>query len=230
MKPIRILFLFSIVATLLLSGCFLKSVHPLVTTNSAIVVDELEGVWETEDQRWTFIRNPRQTPELAVSGSNFIGQIALETDSSSTVFEDENLYLIIFENKQDLKADTTLFIGYIGEFAGNTFLDLSLLEPNLGENSFKSSHLFGVHTFSRISVKENLVSLYFFKESWVRKLIMGNRIRIKHERISNSVTDSSDDILITASTKELQEFIIKYGHDSEPFDDPIGLKRVTNDL
>ena len=208
------------------TGCFLKSVHPLVTSENSVIIDEVEGIWETEDQRWTFIRDPRKTPVLNVNGENFIGTIQLESDSSTTVFEDKNLYLIIFENIQDLKEDTTFFIGYFGEFEGHRFLDLSLLEVSLETTSFKNAHLQGVHTFSRIEVNDNVLELSFFKEEYVRKLIMENRIRIKHERISNAVDDTNNNILITASTKELQEFIKKYGGENEPFDDPIALKRA----
>ena len=49
-----------------LSGCFLKSVHPLITAEKAILVEELDGVYETDDQRWTFAsdKNPELVADL----------------------------------------------------------------------------------------------------------------------------------------------------------------------
>ncbi|GAB5410343.1 MAG: hypothetical protein BalsKO_27080 [Balneolaceae bacterium] len=217
------------ISLFLFNGCFLKSVHPLVTADSAIILDEVEGVWETEDQRWTFVRDPRKIPTVEVNSEKYFGTIEVETDSSSSVFEDESLYLIIFENLQDLENDTTFFVGRFGDFEGNRFLDLSLLSAALETSSFKSAHLFGVHTFSRIDIRGDLLTLYFFKEDWIKRLIMENRIRIKHERVPDINNDTSSNILITASTDELQKFIEKYGGETEAFDDPIGLKKVQNE-
>lgn len=230
MKQTTKLLSLSLCTVILFSGCFLKSVHPLVTEKDAIFLENLEGVFEGEDSRWTFVNDPETLPELQLSGDNYDGTFTVEPDSGSTVFENQSMYLVLYEDIKPNSIDTTVFIGLIGEFNGNKFLDLSLLDLRLEGNTFRNSHLFAVHTFSRISLTDDLLTLYFFKDSWIRELIMGNRVRIKHERIPDGLTEDSDDILITASTKELQKFILKYGDESEPFDDPIGLKRINRGL
>ena len=212
------------------TGCFLQSVHPLVTSESAISVDGLEGVWESGDQRWIFMKDPREIDPLYFNGTKFDGEISIEPDSSSTLFDDPNAYLIKVESLQDLVDSADLFIGYVGEFNGDLFLDLSLFDVNLGDENFRDSHLFPVHTFSKIAVLNDELSIEFFKDSWIRNLILDNRVRIAHEKTGGPLDDPDENILITASTDELQEFVLKYGKDEKAFDDPIVLKANNNEL
>ncbi len=202
-------------ASIIFSGCFLKSVHPLVPIGQSELMNGLEGRWESEDQRWTFVNDPRNFENL--------GELDVEFDYEEGEEVEAKAYILLFENLQDVKADTVYFLATVKDFGENHFLDLSLLSALDDEARFQDYHLFPVHTFSRIRIKSDLLTINFFEHDWVRKLIMSNRVRIKHERIDS-------EILITASTDELQKFITKFGNNNEPFDDPIGLKRVSNEL
>lgn len=230
MKSHKLIPALALCSILLFSGCFLKSVHPLVTSKDAIFLEGLEGVWETDDQRWTFYNDPASIPTMNISGSNFLGEFSVESDTNSTVFSDQNIYLIMLENFEHSSPDTTLFIGFIGEFSGHNFLDLSLLEAGLSNDNFYSAHLFPVHTFSRISLHSDELNIEFFKDSWIKNLILNNRVRIKHERIPTQIADTDEDILITASTDELQKFVSKFSSDERAFDKPIELTRTINEL
>ncbi len=48
--------------TVALSGCFLKSVHPLFTAEDAVMLPNLDGTYEDEEQRWIFASD--QNPEI----------------------------------------------------------------------------------------------------------------------------------------------------------------------
>lgn len=206
---------------ILFSGCYLNSVHPLVPVDQAELLEGLEGRWETEDQRWTFIHDPRNFPDFKSFSEGY--------DFEDNEVLEDKIYFLLFENLQDLSSDTVYFLATVKKFGENHFLDLSLFDYEEG-NSFKAAHLFPIHTFSKIRVTDQLLTVNFFEDSWVKELIMSNRVRIKHERTTNQLAAGSSEILITASTNELQNFITKYGNDDQAFDDPIGLKRVTNEL
>lgn len=212
MKRIRLL-LILIIIYLVQTGCFLKSVHPLVDEENAILVEGLEGIWETEDQRWTFVNDITRFPNLA----EYMGQgIDIESEDE----EDLGLgkvYLIFFENLQDLSADTSIFMGMVTELNGAYFLDLSVFAKSIAEldeseSSFVDNHFFPVHTFSKITLEEGRLDIELFQSSFISDLISSNRIRIKHE-------DTDDSILITASTSELRKFVEKYAHDEEAYED-----------
>jgi hypothetical protein len=85
-----------------------------------------------------------------------------------------------------------------------------------------------VNTFSKINVTNEDLSIEFFKSSWIKEQIQNNRIRIKHEAVNDAIFESTE-ILITASTRELQQFVEKYGTEEKAFDDAINLPRVMAD-
>lgn len=215
---------------LALTGCFLKSVNPLVTTDTAIVLDGLHNTWQSDDQRWSFINNPVSLPQVAVQGSSFKGSIGLEAGGGSTIFDDENIYLVILEDLQDTSTDSTLFIGYVGDFEGDYFLDLSLLNMGANKNAFESAHLLPVHSFSKVSLEKDELAIEFFKDQWIKEQIMDNRVRIKHERVKGGPIDDEVRILITASTPELQQFVMKYKSDEKAFENAIELKRIVDEI
>jgi hypothetical protein len=212
MKRIR-LFLILLIIYLIQTGCFLKSVHPLVEEENSILVEGLEGIWETEDQRWTFVNDATKFPNLA----QYLGEdieVDMEEDDDLGL---GNVYLIFFENLQDLSADTAMFMGMVTELNDAYFLDLSVFAKSISdldesESNFVDNHFFPVHTFSKIKLEEGQLDIEFFQSSFISDLISSNRIRIKHE-------DTDDSILITASTAELRKFVEKYAHDEDAFED-----------
>ena len=210
------------------SGCFLKSVNPLVTTESAITVEGLHNTWESEDQRWTFINDPVSLPELNMEGPSFSGSITLESGGGATIFEDEHIYLIVHENLEKAQPDTTLFVGYIGDFEGDYFLDLSLLSIGSENDLFRSTHLFPVHSFSRLTIDDEKLEIEFFKDRWIKEQILDNRVRIKHERVMEGPMADEYSILITAGTPELRQFVTKYKSNERAFEDPLELFKVTD--
>ncbi len=212
-----------------LTGCFLKSVNPLVTSESAITLDDLDNTWQSDDQRWTFINDPVSLPEIAVRGSSFTGTFSLES-GGGTIFSDKKVYLVIVENLEAMPADTTLLIGYVGDFEGDYFLDLSLLDAGADTESFRSVHLFPVHSFSRVSINNNELAIEFFRDTWIKEQIMDNRVRIKHEQVKGGPIDDDISILITAGTPELQQFVMKYKSDENAFEDAIELTKVRDEI
>lgn len=204
--------------SIFLSGCFLKSLHPLVSEKDAVTVNGITGVWEKDDQRWTFIKEG-EYEDLTMSGvqGNAEFSITMTDEGSDSTNTDHNSYLIIYEDLSEEQVDSSYFFGSFAMLNGDYYLDLYPFD--LGSLNFESSHYLPVHTFSKISLNEDSLVISLFKDSWIEEQITDNRVRIKHEK-------TEDTVLITASTEELQKFIIKYGNMPEAYRDPINLNRV----
>ncbi|RNC83231.1 MAG: hypothetical protein ED557_11040 [Balneola sp.] len=193
-----------------------------------MLVDGLEGRWESGNQRWTFVNDIRNVPDITINGENYEGTIGIEAEEDD-VFIEGPFYMIIFEELSSSVPDTSYFLGAAGQIGNNLFLDLQLFDFDMRDDNFVDAHLFRVHTFSRLTLNQDKLSIELFEDSWITDLIVENRVRIKHEKINDTLAGESE-ILITASTKELQRFVKKYGDDEDAFDDPIELTRVNNEL
>jgi len=86
-------------------------------------------------------------------------------------------------------------------------------------NDMLSWHLLPVHTFAKVRIDEDKIEIMMFDPEWLDDLLDKRMIRIKHE------SHQDDGHLITASTDELQKFVIKYGDLEEAYNDPIILHR-----
>lgn len=224
----RIQLLIFTITLIMLQGCYLKSVHPLFSDEDSMLLQGLDGTYQSDDQRWTFAsdKDPAMVAEL-------IRKYPDESISVEPGEEDSlgiNAYLVLFENRQSLPGKPVLFLGTVGEINGDHYLNLKILDLNMGESSsFVESHRFNVNTFSRIKVSEEGLTMEPFASNWMKDQIMNNRVRIKHE-VVYSQFDESSEILVTAPTHELQQFIQKYGKNEEAFEDPIRLNRVPNEV
>lgn len=212
-RTIKNIFIISVLLYLF-TGCYLQSVHPLVPFKDAQVLDGLEGRWESGEQRWTFINDPSHFT------SNPFGEDFELSDEEKKEFD--SVYMIILEDLESPSADSVLLIGSIGTFNGEHFIDLSMFYSD--ESSIQNYYNFPVHIFSKISMENGTLSLEYFESSWIKEQIQNNRVRIKHEQNENG------DILITASTRELQKFVSKYSDDPKAFDEPLKLTRSSNAL
>lgn len=201
-----------------LSGCFLKSLHPLVSEEEAVAVDGITGVWEKDDQRWTFIKDG-EFEDLKMTGiqGNETFSITMTDEGGDSTDTGDHSYMVIYEDLNENRIDSSYFFGSFAMLNGDHYLDLFPLD--FGSFDFENSHYLPVHTFSKIRLKEDSLVISLFKDSWIEEQISENRVRIKHER-------TNDSVLITAGTEELQKFIIKYGTMSEAYRDPINLKRI----
>jgi hypothetical protein len=87
------------------------------------------------------------------------------------------------------------------------------------DHEFLSWHMIEANNFSKVWITEDSLSLGFFDPAYLEELIDKNRIKISHIRHDNG-------ILLTARTKELQKFVIKYGDDQDAILEPDVFKRI----
>ncbi len=108
------------------------------------------------------------------------------------------------------EGDTTTHELVIIELGGKYFADF--YKP-LGKEGLATSfaYHYPTHNFARLKMNDGNMEWYFFNGDYLEKLFEQRKIRIKHERVG-------DDIILTASSEELQKFIQKYADDPEAFD------------
>jgi hypothetical protein len=91
------------------------------------------------------------------------------------------------------------------------FLDLYPEEPETG-SEFYNMHVIPAHSFIRISLEGHVLRLGFFDLDWLKQNIVQNKVSIKHER-------RDDMIVLTASTEELQKFVLEHWKEAFKFEE-----------
>jgi hypothetical protein len=195
----------------------LKSVHPLVSDDEAVDLPGISGVWGNDKERFTFIKEG-EFEDVSFKSQDLTVTMT-DTGTDSTERGDIG-YLVVYEDLNDEKPDSTYFMGKFIQLNNDYYLDLYPFE--IFDINFRSSHLLPVHTFSKIDLQEDSISINLFRDSWIEDQIRDNKVRIKHEKLEEG-------ILITAPTKELQQFILKYGGEDEAYRDPITLNRIKDE-
>ena len=129
--------------------------------------------------------------------------------------------ILMFAESRDKTYKATL-TGSSGESASfvicvvrlENFLFLDASAPL--EESQTRFDLIPAHTFYRIrlqlfhAMEGDVLQVAFLDDDWVEEAIQQEEIKLAHERLDR-------DILLTASTKDLQSLVVKYAEDEEAF-------------
>lgn len=196
-------FLLTGIITLLLSGCVVYSFYPLYTQKDLFANDILIGEWfEDENQDQTFFEGDSEW----TFHHPFIGK-------KENGIIDSTAYILTLKTIDDKKVTVSKFRVYVIKLANQYFLDF-YLEDFLGDEdiTLASVHVVPVHSFAKLKVEEDTLTISWFDPEWMEDLIKENKIRIHHEY-------NDDFILLTAKPKELQKFVAKYVDSEEAFED-----------
>jgi hypothetical protein len=184
-----------LVATFL-QGCIVKSVHPFFKESDIVYKKSLEGSWTDQDNnRWSIHANPFK----------------------------QNSYELHYSQK----GREVSLLGHLFSLNGQLYLDMMPLQDNSEEMLVFDMHLVPTHSIAKVAeLDDHHVVIRWFNEEWLRKMFVENRIKISHEMIMDENPTSKDDgmYLLTASTDELQKFVVKYGRSEEAFDSDLYLQ------
>ena len=111
------------------------------------------------------------------------------------------------------------FEAHLASLNGSLILDLYPEDPKLAASTFYKHHLQKVHSFVRIVKVGPVLTMSVLDVTWLDQFLRKNPKALKHER-------TEDGILLTASTEELQAFILKHLHTQGAFQDPIDFSRI----
>jgi hypothetical protein len=193
----RLIF-YLLILTLFLPGCLVKSLHPFYTDQDVIFKKELTGTWTDSDSTiWVIQQHMQSTGMLTPSKPGKSYDITV-TDQQGTA----------------------TFLAHLFQLQGQLYLDFSPGEVSCG-NTLAGFHMVGTHSLAKVELAGGKIAIRWYNEEWLADLFNKNRIRISHERVpyDPDINDpNSMQIILTASTSELQKFVIKYGNDPNAFE------------
>jgi len=193
----------------LLGGCVpIFSINPLYTEKDVVFKEELLGVWTDPNSpggAWEFKRDD----------------------------ESKNVYKLIVDIGDNAKG---LFDAHLVNLKGQLFLDVypaqkgleqtmegleeKVKDPNSTVWPLNFAFLVPVHTFIKVDSIEPMLTMRLTDDELMKKLLEQNPNAVKH-----AVLDE-DRVVLTASTKELQAFVLKYADGDKLFEEPFALKRT----
>ena len=191
--------LFFYLSAILLGGCVpVMSLHSLYTKEDVVFDEKLLGTWVDDPN------NPETTWEFM------------------RIDEPNNAYKLIFSDKDDQKGS---FIACLVKLKERFFLDVypsdppwEPEDPNKLKWPFNTLFLVPVHTFIRIDSLEPQLKMRLTLEDEMEKLLKEDPNAVQHTLVE-------DRLVLTASTKELQAFVLKYADDKRLFADETVLER-----
>jgi hypothetical protein len=175
---------------LLFQGCIVKSIHPFFAEKDVVFKSELLSTWVDQDGGKWEIKPFKEKP---------------------------NSYKMLF--RKDGKE--AVFLAHLFQLEEELYLDFLPLSSSEEGIDLFNLHLLPSHSVAKVSmINSGEVMIKWFNEEWLSTLFKHNRIKIAHEVILDEAPKDEDDktYVLTASTEELQKFLVKYGNEDSAFD------------
>ena len=182
----------------ILTSC-LQTLHAIYTPRDLVYKKELLGKWKIENSEAN--ETAEFSPLASAASVDLPGKI-------STI--KEKGYLVTYKDKYG--EITEQYIAFLASIGNHFYFDFYPV-PGKEEESlddFYRIHFTGMHIPYRVNMqKSGGFELGQLDKGYLEKLIEQKKIRISHEK------DSDGNIRVTASTQELQQYILKYGDNPE---------------
>jgi hypothetical protein len=190
----RSIILVFVLTLVLLQGCLVKSLHPFFKDSDVVFKKELINNWkDQEGARWEIL--PVKESKVAYELRHY---------QSGGEQPDE------------------MFVAHLFNLHGQLYLDFFPIARDDSDAAMFDMHMLPTHTIARIeSISDREIQIRWLNEEWLQSLFDQNKIRISHEVVYNPITQDRSNMgyVLTASTDEMQKFIIKYGDEDKAFID-----------
>ncbi len=195
---------------ILLVSCVVKSLKPFYTKDTLAYDASLFGTWKDDKLRvWevvpmlkyldsTFVKKEKSSNGKTTISKN---KDFIENKELQKVYKNACLFIKKAEKKEAEEA----YIVVPFKIKGQLFLDFTPFEVK-GLSDSAERHFVGIHTLAKVDRKGKDFKLSWLSEVVLQDLFEQKKIRISHEKIGID----KKDILLTASSEELQKFIEKY--------------------
>jgi hypothetical protein len=160
--------------------CCTPSLHPLYTDEDVIFDEALIGVWQEEGAKGTW---------------------------EFTRMEGEDAYRVVYTDDNGVSGELIVHLVLIED---RKFLDFYPADwpEDCEMNAFYGIHFVPAHTFAVVEQIEPKLRLGVMGLDWLGRLLARNPNVIAHEFIGEPGDESQ--LVFTASTEELQAFMIRY--------------------
>jgi len=187
----------------IIAGCIpVWSLHPLYDDKHLVFDEKLLGVFEANDTSWEFAHS-----------------------------NDPNAYQLTYTtaSKDDPNILKGFFDVHLVKLDNNFFLDVYPKEAPWGDNEglnlikwpMNSFLLMPVHTFIKVEIFESKLKIRLTEDDTFKKLLKADPNAVKYELVD-------DKPVLTASTQQLQSFVIKFADSNQFFSDEQILMRKTS--
>jgi hypothetical protein len=159
---------------------------------------KLIGKWKTDNQG---------TKGFAII-TNLASDNSLELPEKITTIKQKG-YLISYTNNEGEIGEQ--FIAFLAKIGSHLYFDYFPADKKSDKklDEFFLAHYVKVHTSFKVDISnDGSFQLVQLDESYITKLIEEKKFRISHEK-----NEDGDIKIVTASTQELQQYLIKYGND-----------------
>jgi hypothetical protein len=203
--------LFHLIAVLL-GGCVpVMSLHPLFTEENIVFEEKLLGTWVDD------LDSPKGTWEF-----KRVTDIAQKDWELPPPKKPEKAYkLVLLNNEEGTKGS---FFAHLVRLEGRLFMDVFPSQLPCAQMDPKQDWVFNTvflipgHSFAVIDAIEPQLKIRWTTEDEMKKLLKDEPKAVKHELVE-------DRIVLTASTDELQKFVLKYADDKRVFPAEVALTR-----
>ncbi|MBI5396432.1 MAG: hypothetical protein HZA91_14150, partial [Verrucomicrobia bacterium] len=127
---------------------------------------------------------------------------------------DDNHYAIAATDEEGAASKLD---GFLVRLGNDLFFDTTVKDVDLKGN-FAKFHLLPAHLFTKITLNGDTLSYATLNFDWIKKQNEAKKLALRHEVIE-------DIVVLTAPTKELQEFLRKNAGNADAFQKPTELKR-----
>lgn len=210
--------LFALSVLLATTSSCVTSLQPLVTYNTAIADNRIEGGWEQNGQEYLvqkvfnsdFFKKNKKDLEKSRKENN--GQLSEKDKKDSILFSKS--YMI----KYTKNGIQYLLFGSMIKLNGRLFMnftpvDMISTDSTNTETEINLDNRLNSYTIARVEFSNtNTMKLDFIDGGYLY-----DQIKAGHMKIKNETDELYDTFLITASTTELQKFLEKYGDDNRFF-------------
>jgi len=114
---------------------------------------------------------------------------------------------------RDEKGGTEVYNASLGRLGKYWFMDSS------PANDERDYHLITAHLITKIQLDGDTLQMSLLESDWLRDMIETKKLSIAHVR-------RDGEIILTASTEELQALLLRIARDEKAFPDPIILARM----
>jgi len=183
-----------------LSSC-LTTLHPIFTEKDLAYDPKLIGTWNTENEG----------KKGTVTINNLATENSVELPGNISAIKQKG-YFIIYQDENGKVSDQ--YIAFLARIGKHLYFDYFPADKKEDRklDEFFGVHFVRMHTSYRVEIlKDGSFELSQLDGSYVKNLIDEKKIRISHE------TDADDNTVITASTKELQQYLLKYGDEPSAY-------------
>jgi len=183
-----------------LSSC-LTTLHPIFTEKDLAYDPKLIGTWNTE--------NEGKKGKVIIN--NLATENSVELPGNISAIKQQG-YFIIYQDENGKVSDQ--YIAFLARIGKHLYFDYFPADKKGDRklDEFFGVHFVRMHTSYRVEIlKDGSFELSQLDGSYVKSLIDEKKIRIRHE------IDADDNTVITASTKELQQYLLKYGDEPSAY-------------